>query len=73
MSKHRRAAGSGVVVLDVDAWNEVGPDLARLDPSAFRRLLIAARAIVDMHGTRDPDAVAARALPMLDSTDGLFS
>lgn len=39
------------MVLDVAAWERVGPELAQVDPDAFRRLLIAARAIVEMNRT----------------------
>lgn len=62
-----------MVVLDVAAWERVGPKLAQVDPDAFRRLLIAARSIVDMSRTEHPEAVAEMARPMLESTDGYLS
>ena len=61
------------VVLDVAAWERVGPELAEVDPDAFRRLLIAARSIVEMSRTEHPEAVAEMARPMLESTDGYLS
>ncbi|MBK9033282.1 MAG: hypothetical protein IPL61_18750 [Myxococcales bacterium] len=48
----------------------VGQALARLDASAFCRLMIAAQAIVDMHATTDPEAVFDGAVAILDASNG---
>ena len=44
-------------MLDVAAWERVGPELAQVDPDAFRRLLIAARSIVEMSRTEHPEEI----------------
>ena len=62
-----------IAVLDSEAWDAAGRDLAEHDPGAFRRLLITARGLVRLAKGEDEGEVLATTLPMLESSDGLLS
>ena len=51
-------------------WCKAGRDLARVDPEAFRRLLIAAQTIVDVYAAEDPEPVAMLGMAMMGRDRG---
>jgi hypothetical protein len=78
MPHHRRRGAlstSTITVLDHAEWDRAGRVLARRDPDAYRKFLIAARAICQLHesGEHDTSEIVTRTVQMLQSTDDLAS